>query len=137
MQTSKLVNDLQPSETLAAAAKARELRAKGIDVLEFTVGEPDFITPLHIREAAKVAMDAGHTRYTAATGIQGRDRRSGDLRVQGQSVAIDFDVATGAHLRSGAEKWCGSRRLGAGESCGGVGATRGEWRRFCSRARCL
>lgn len=70
MQTSKLVNDLQPSETLAAAAKARELRAKGIDVLEFTVGEPDFITPLHIREAAKVAMDAGHTRYTAATGIQ-------------------------------------------------------------------
>ncbi|MDA1230738.1 MAG: pyridoxal phosphate-dependent aminotransferase [Planctomycetota bacterium] len=70
MHTSKLVNNLKPSETLAAAAKARELRAKGIDVLEFTVGEPDFITPEHIRDAAKVAMDAGHTRYTAATGIQ-------------------------------------------------------------------
>ncbi len=69
MHTSQLVNNLKPSETLAAAAKARELRAKGIDVLEFTVGEPDFITPKHIREAAKVAMDAGHTRYTAATGI--------------------------------------------------------------------
>ncbi|MCA9011864.1 MAG: pyridoxal phosphate-dependent aminotransferase [Planctomycetaceae bacterium] len=69
MHTSKLVNSLQPSETLAAAAKARELRSKGIDVMEFTVGEPDFITPQHIREAAKTAMDAGHTRYTAATGI--------------------------------------------------------------------
>jgi aspartate aminotransferase len=70
MHTSTIVNQLKPSETLAAAAKARELRSKGIDVLEFTVGEPDFITPQHIREAAKVAMDAGHTRYTAATGIQ-------------------------------------------------------------------
>ncbi len=70
MHTSVLVDQLKPSETLAAAAKARELRAKGIDVMEFTVGEPDFITPQHIREAAKVAMDAGHTRYTAATGIQ-------------------------------------------------------------------
>ncbi len=70
MHTSELVNNLKPSETLAAAAKARELRSKGIDVMEFTVGEPDFITPQHIREAAKAAMDAGHTRYTAATGIQ-------------------------------------------------------------------
>jgi aspartate aminotransferase len=70
MHTSALVNQLKPSETLAAAAKARELRGKGIEVLEFTVGEPDFITPQHIREAAKAAMDAGHTRYTAATGIQ-------------------------------------------------------------------
>ena len=70
MHTSKLVNNLKPSETLAAAAKARDLRSKGVDVMEFTVGEPDFITPEHIREAAKVAMDAGHTRYTAATGIQ-------------------------------------------------------------------
>ncbi len=70
MHTSSLVNQLKPSETLAAAAKARELRAKGIDVMEFTVGEPDFITPQHIREAARAAMDAGHTRYTAAVGIQ-------------------------------------------------------------------
>ena len=70
MYTSTLVNQLKPSETLAAAARARELRSTGIDVLEFTVGEPDFITPQHIRDAAKVAMDAGHTRYTAATGIQ-------------------------------------------------------------------
>ena len=59
MHTSALVNQLKPSETLAAAARARELRSKGIEVLEFTVGEPDFITPAHIREAARNAMDAG------------------------------------------------------------------------------
>ncbi len=70
MHTSAIVNRLKPSETLAAAAKARELRAKGIDVLDFTLGEPDFITPEHIRRAAVAAMDAGHTHYTAATGIQ-------------------------------------------------------------------
>lgn len=70
MQTSKLVNQLKPSETLAAAAKARELRSQGINVLDFTVGEPDFITPEHIRKAAVAAMDAGHTKYTAATGVQ-------------------------------------------------------------------
>jgi aspartate aminotransferase len=69
MRTSALVDQLKPSETLAAAAKARELRSQGIDVLEFTLGEPDFITPKHIRKAAVDAMEAGHTHYTAATGI--------------------------------------------------------------------
>ena len=59
MHTSTLVNQLKPSETLAAAAKARELRGKGIDVLDFTLGEPDFITPEHIRQAAVAAMEAG------------------------------------------------------------------------------
>lgn len=70
MHTSALVNQLKPSETLAAAAKARELRSKGIEVLDFTLGEPDFLTPEHIRKAAIDAMNAGHTHYTAATGIQ-------------------------------------------------------------------
>lgn len=63
------VRKLQPSATIAAAAKAKELKAKGVRVLEFTLGEPDFTTPVHIREAAKVAMDAGHTHYTPATGL--------------------------------------------------------------------
>lgn len=69
MHTSNLVNQLKPSATIAAAAKARELRSQGIEVLEFTLGEPDFTTPAHICEAAKQAIDAGHTHYTAATGI--------------------------------------------------------------------
>jgi aspartate aminotransferase len=69
MHTSTLVKQLKPSETLAAAAKAKELRDRGVDVLDFTLGEPDFITPAHIRKAAVDAMEAGHTHYTPATGL--------------------------------------------------------------------
>ena len=57
-----------PSATLAMAAHAARLRHEGHKVFSFSVGEPDFDTPLHIREAAKGALDAGHTRYTAVSG---------------------------------------------------------------------
>ncbi|MBW1758520.1 MAG: pyridoxal phosphate-dependent aminotransferase [Deltaproteobacteria bacterium] len=60
---------VKPSATVAVAQRARELKAQGIDVLSFSVGEPDFDTPAHIREAAKKAIDSGATRYTAARGI--------------------------------------------------------------------
>ncbi len=69
MQLSTIVENLKPSATIAAAAKAKELKSKGVRVYEFTLGEPDFITPVHIREAAKAAMDAGHTHYTPPIGI--------------------------------------------------------------------
>ncbi len=69
MELSATVQKLKPSATIAAAAKAKELKSTGVKVYEFTLGEPDFITPEHIREAAKEAMDAGHTHYTPATGI--------------------------------------------------------------------
>ncbi len=69
MQTSDLVNQLAPSATIAAAAKAKALRDEGVNVMEFTLGEPDFTTPAHICDAAKTAMDAGHTHYTPAVGI--------------------------------------------------------------------
>jgi aspartate aminotransferase len=60
---------VKPSATVAVAQRARELKAQGIDVLSFSVGEPDFDTPEHIREAAKKAIDSGATRYTTARGI--------------------------------------------------------------------
>jgi len=69
MQLSAAVQKIKPSATIAAAAKAKELKSTGVTVYEFTLGEPDFITPEHIREAAKTAMDAGHTHYTPAAGI--------------------------------------------------------------------
>ncbi|REJ91901.1 MAG: aminotransferase class I/II-fold pyridoxal phosphate-dependent enzyme, partial [Planctomycetota bacterium] len=69
MRLSPTVQTLKPSATIAAAAKAKELAAQGVNVYEFTLGEPDFITPVHIREAAKEAMDAGHTHYTPSSGI--------------------------------------------------------------------
>jgi aspartate aminotransferase len=54
--------------TMKVTAKAAELRAQGIDVVSFSAGEPDFDTPSHIREAAKRALDAGATKYTAVEG---------------------------------------------------------------------
>ncbi|MBL9085104.1 MAG: aminotransferase class I/II-fold pyridoxal phosphate-dependent enzyme, partial [Planctomycetales bacterium] len=67
---SKIVQALEPSATLAMAAKARELKAAGKKVYDFSVGEPDFNTPEHICQAATRAMAAGHTHYTASGGIQ-------------------------------------------------------------------
>jgi aspartate aminotransferase len=51
------------------ATKAAEMRSKGIDVIDFSVGEPDFNTPKHIRDAAKDALDQGYTKYTAGPGM--------------------------------------------------------------------
>ncbi len=66
---SPAVQTLKPSATIAAAAKAKALKAQGIKVYDFTLGEPDFNTPDHICEAAVAAMKAGHTHYTPSGGI--------------------------------------------------------------------
>src|SRR4029078_12654747 len=66
---SRLVQALEPSATLAMAGKAKELKAAGKTVYDFSVGEPDFTTLDHICQAAIAAMKAGHTHYTAASGI--------------------------------------------------------------------
>lgn len=60
---------LKPSPTLSVSAKANEMRAAGIDVLSFSIGEPDFNTPDYIKEAGKKAIDENFTRYTATPGI--------------------------------------------------------------------
>ncbi|MCB5410642.1 pyridoxal phosphate-dependent aminotransferase [Pseudogemmobacter faecipullorum] len=60
---------VKPSATIAVTNKARELAASGKDVIGLGAGEPDFDTPDHIRAAAKRAIDAGKTRYTAVDGI--------------------------------------------------------------------
>src|SRR6266849_2254749 len=66
---SKMAAAVQPSATLAAGAKARQLRAEGVQVFDFSLGEPDFNTPEHICQAATKAMRDGHTHYTPAAGI--------------------------------------------------------------------
>jgi aspartate aminotransferase len=60
---------LAPSSTLAVQAKARELRRRGVDVISFGAGEPDFDTPERIKEAAVRAMRQGHTKYTEVGGV--------------------------------------------------------------------
>ncbi len=62
---------IQPSATLAIAAKAREMAAQGIHVLSFAAGEPDFDTPQPIKDAACRAIAEGKTKYTAAKGMPG------------------------------------------------------------------
>lgn len=62
--------NIAPSVTLQIDARAKEMRAAGLDVIGFGVGEPDFPTPQHICDAAKEALDLGKTRYTPAAGTK-------------------------------------------------------------------
>ena len=66
---SQLIQALEPSATMAMAAKAKELKAAGKTIYDLSLGEPDFATPAHICEAAVAAMRNGHTHYTVASGI--------------------------------------------------------------------
>ena len=69
MKISKRAQAVPPSATMAVDAKAKELKAKGVDIVGFGVGEPDFDTPQYIKDAAIAALKAGKTKYTATPGI--------------------------------------------------------------------
>lgn len=68
VQLSERLNRLVPSATLAMSQKSNEMRAKGIDVINLSVGEPDFNTPNHIKEAAKRAIDENYSKYSPVPG---------------------------------------------------------------------
>lgn len=67
-QLSNRLNRLAPSATLAMSQKSSEMKAQGIDVINMSVGEPDFNTPDHIKEAAKKAIDENYSRYSPVSG---------------------------------------------------------------------
>ena len=67
-QLSDRLNRLSPSATLAMSQKSSELKAQGVDVINLSVGEPDFNTPDHIKEAAKQAIDENFSRYSPVPG---------------------------------------------------------------------
>jgi len=69
MLVAKRLETIQPSATLALAQKAAQLRSEGRDILSLSVGEPDFDTPLNIKEAAILAIKEGFTKYTNTDGI--------------------------------------------------------------------
>ncbi len=69
MKFAQRVDRIKPSPTFAAAAKANAMRAKGIDIISFAQGEPDFDTPDNIKEAAYKAIREGITKYTPAAGF--------------------------------------------------------------------
>ncbi len=69
MNLAKRMENIKPSPTLAVSAKAKAMKARGIDVIGFGAGEPDFDTPDHIKQEAVRAIESGFTKYTAAGGI--------------------------------------------------------------------
>lgn len=72
---------IQPSPSTSAAARVRELRAEGRSILDLTIGEPDFDTPAHVKDAAVAAIAAGETKYTPVNGTAAlRDAVRGSLR---------------------------------------------------------
>ncbi len=85
---SKMAAAVQPSATLAAGAKAKQMKADGITVYDFSLGEPDFNTPEHICAAAAKAMQKGHTRYTPASGIP--ELRSAISRLYQKTYGITY-----------------------------------------------
>ena len=68
-RTAERLQHVKPSATVAITQRARELKAQGVDVLSFSVGEPDFDPPSRVLEAAKAAIDKGCSKYTAVRGI--------------------------------------------------------------------
>jgi len=68
MELSERLQRLQPSATLAMSQRSSELKAQGVDVINMSVGEPDFNTPDHIKEAAKQAIDENWSRYSPVPG---------------------------------------------------------------------
>jgi aspartate aminotransferase len=85
LHLARRMASLEPSATLAMAAKASAMAASGVDVIDLSVGEPDFPTPPHICAAAEAAIRAGKTKYTPAAGIP-------DLR---KAVAADYSRRSG------------------------------------------
>jgi aspartate aminotransferase len=92
---AKRLSNIKPSPTLAVAAKAKELKAAGKDVIGLGVGEPDFDTPDFIKEAAKRAMDAGDTKYTAVPGtpelrqaVADKFLRDNDLKYTADQIVV-------------------------------------------------
>lgn len=69
MELSRKAQAIEPSLTLAITAKAKEMKEKGIDVISFSAGEPDFNTPKNIINAAIKGMEDGNTKYTSVNGI--------------------------------------------------------------------
>ncbi|QEH41714.1 pyridoxal phosphate-dependent aminotransferase [Chitinophaga sp. XS-30] len=68
MQLAERLTRISVPQTIKMARLSRELKAQGIDIVDLSIGEPDFDTPAHIREAAKKAIDEGYTHYTPVAG---------------------------------------------------------------------
>lgn len=102
METSRIaerIRQLAVSATLAMSQKSSELKAAGVDVVNLSVGEPDFDTPSHIKEAAKKAIDENYSHYSPVPGYMSlREAIAGKLRKENKTSfeAAQVVVSTGA-----------------------------------------
>jgi aspartate aminotransferase len=88
---STRVLSIKESPTLAITAKAGKYKAEGRPIIGLAAGEPDFDTPIHIKDAAKAAIDAGFTKYTPVTGIPGLKKAI--VNKFKQDNALDYDIS--------------------------------------------
>ena len=91
MELAARLKPIKPSATLAISAKAKEMRAQGIDVVSLSVGEPDFPTPPHVCEAAIKAIKDGHHGYTAADGMP--ELKEAVIRKYRRDAGLDYTPA--------------------------------------------
>jgi aspartate aminotransferase len=92
---SDRVTSVEPSATLAVSTLASELEADGVDVVDLSVGEPDFDTPENVVAAGKDAMDAGHTGYTSSNGVpELRDAIAAKLQGDGLEYGRENVIVT-------------------------------------------
>ena len=90
-QLSERLQRLAPSATLAMSQKSAEMKAQGIDVINLSVGEPDFNTPDHIKEAAKKAVDDNYSRYSPVPGYP--NLRQAIVNKLKRENALDYSTA--------------------------------------------
>ena len=90
-QLSDRLNRLAPSATLAMSQKSSEMKAQGIDVINMSVGEPDFNTPDHIKQAAKQAIDDNYSRYSPVPGYA--DLRKAITEKLKRENALDYSAS--------------------------------------------
>jgi aspartate aminotransferase len=95
MELAQRITEIQPSITLAISAMAKAMQKDGQDVCSFSAGEPDFDTPAHIKDAAKLALDRGKTKYGAAAGepalreaIANKLQRENNLNYRAENVLV-------------------------------------------------
>jgi len=89
------IDRVEPSATLAISNLAAQKEAEGADIVDLSVGEPDFDTPANVVEAGKAALDAGHTGYTSSNGIPAlRERIATKLRGQGLDASAEEVIVT-------------------------------------------
>ena len=107
LTVSHRCQSISPSPTLAIDARAKEMKARGVDVIGFGAGEPDFPTPQYIIDAAKEALDLGKTRYTPASGtfelrkaICDKLERDNDLYYKPQDIVVSSAPSTACTMCS-------------------------------------